>query len=65
MTEDSYMKWKDGKKVLKAKDVIRFYETNPTIEQERLRSKIVMKALIFSVLDGIMMGVCIGALLWL
>jgi len=56
MTIESYKKWKQGKPIHKAKAVIDFYKTNPTIEQEKIRSKQITQVGIVSLVCGITLG---------
>lgn len=63
MTVESYKKWKEGKPINKAKIVIDFYKTNPTIEQEALRSKQIYHTAIINVMLGVMVGLGIGLII--
>jgi len=60
MTIESYKKWKAGEPIIKAKSVIDFYKTNPTFEQERIRSKQIVSVGIVGILCGMIGGFGLG-----
>lgn len=63
MTVEEMNKWKShGKLWYKHKNIVAFWKTNPTDEQERLRGKIATLALYVGLLTGFVVGFCLGVL---
>ena len=68
MTVKSMKKYLETGKSFKLKDIKRFWDTHPTEEQERLRSRISMWALLYGFLFGLYCAIafafCFGAYLY-
>ena len=64
MTVEEYRNYKKaGGYEFKAKEVKDFWKTNPTEEQEKLRSKLTKKAMYLGMIPGIIIGIGIMAFL--
>jgi len=63
MTVNEYNKWKAGGKVFKFRDIIRFWKTNPSDEQESLRSSISQVAMLVGASWGLVVGFLLGVIL--
>jgi F0F1-type ATP synthase assembly protein I len=63
MTVKEMNRWKaHGKLWYKQKYIKEFWKTNPTDEQERLRSIISQMALYIGFISGILLGFCFGVM---
>lgn len=63
MTVKEMNRWKStGKLWYKNRSIIAFWKTNPTDEQELLRSKISQLALYLGFITGLLIGYCFGVL---
>lgn len=63
MTVKEMKSWKEtGKPKYKYKEIYKFWKTDPTDEQEQLRSRISRTALLIGMVYGLVIGLLVGAL---